>query len=76
MTWTLTVRLADVAGQTRPVLQKPGEEGAWREYGASVRVGSLGVGACAHAGRRFFTGFSTVDSSGCPLHDGMLKNTF
>ena len=34
------------------------------------------VGACEHAGRRFFAGFATVDSSGCPLHDGMFKNTF
>ena len=72
----LTVRLADVAGQTRPVLQKPGGEGAWRAYGALVRVGSASVGACGHAGRRFFAGVSLVDSSGCPLHDGMFKNTF
>ena len=51
---------------------------------ASVRrVGARGqsertarVGACGHAGRRFFAGFATVDSSGCPLHDGMFKNTF
>ena len=80
MTWLfdrtglLTGRLTWRVNPTR--LQKPGEEGAWRAYGALVRVGSLDVGACGHAGRRFFAGFSTVDSSGCPLHDGMFKNTF
>ena len=52
------------------------EDGAWRVYGALVHVGSLDVGACGHAERRFFAGFSTVDSSGCPLHDGMFQNTF
>ncbi|KAJ6912565.1 hypothetical protein NC651_015092 [Populus alba x Populus x berolinensis] len=31
------------------------------------------VGACGHAGRRFFAGFSPVDSSGCALHDGMKE---
>jgi hypothetical protein len=50
------------------------------ERGASGRawavLSSARVGACGHAGRRFFAGFSTVDSSGCPLHDGMFKNTF
>jgi hypothetical protein len=37
---------------------------------------SAHVSACGHAGRRFFAGFSKVDSSGCPLHYGMFKNTF
>jgi len=50
------------------------------ERGASGRawavLSSARVGACGHAGRRFFAGFSPVDSSGCPLHDGMFKNTF
>jgi hypothetical protein len=39
-----------------------------------VRVARVGV--CGHVGRRFFAGFSPVDSSRLPLHDGMFKNTF
>jgi len=46
VTRTLTVRRCWRGGSTRPVLQKPGEDGAWRAYGALVRVGSLDVGAC------------------------------
>ena len=34
------------------------------------------VEACRHVARRFFVGFSPVDSSCLPLHDGMFKNTF
>ena len=34
------------------------------------------VEACRHAARQFFAGFSLVDSSCLPLHDGIFKNTF
>jgi hypothetical protein len=46
VTRTLTVRMCWRGGSARPVLQNPGEDGAWRAYGALVRVGSLDVGAC------------------------------
>ena len=50
------------------------------EHGASGRawavLSSARVGACGHAGRRFFAGFSAVNFYLLPLHDGMFKNTF
>jgi hypothetical protein len=58
-------------GSTRFSCRYSGEEDAWGALGASARVG-----ACGHAGRRFFNGFSPVDSSRLPLHDGILKNMF
>ena len=33
-------------------------------------------GACGHAGRRFFAGFSPENSSLLPLRNGNVKNTF
>ena len=73
-TWT-----DDVAGQPDPFCRSRAkkERGARtaRWYAWAVWTLAL-VGACGHAGRRFFAGVSTVDSSGCPLHDGMFKNTF
>ena len=65
-----------MAGQPDPFCRSR----AKKERGARGQSGRrrvwARVGACGHAGRRFFAGFSTVDSSGFPLHDGMFKNTF
>jgi hypothetical protein len=43
---------------------------------ARAVLASAHAGACGHVGRRFCAGFSPVNSSLLPLHDGMLKNTF
>jgi len=43
---------------------------------AKAVLSSARVGACGHERRWFFAGFSPVDSSLLPLHDGMFKNTF
>ena len=68
-----------VAGQPGSVT------GIWAKKTRGVRVArwcawavlsSESVGACGHAGRRFFAGFSPVDSAHRPLHDGMVTNTF
>ena len=51
-----------------------GERGASGHAWAVLSVAR--GGACGHAGRRFFAGFSPVNSSLLPLRDGNVKNTF
>jgi hypothetical protein len=50
------------------------------EHGVSGRawvvLSSARVGACGHAGRRLFAGFSPVNLYILSLHDGNVKNTF
>jgi hypothetical protein len=66
----------DVAGQpdsfcrSRVKMERGARTARW--YAGAVWTSARG-GACGHVGRRFFAGFSTMDSSGCPLHDGMFK---
>ena len=82
MTWLLTVQAADwtddVASQPDPFYRSRAKERGARtaRWCAWAVWTSARVGSCGHAGRRFFAGVSTVDSSGFPLQDGMFKNTF
>jgi len=62
-------------GSTRFSCRESGEDDAWRAWREWSRVGSAVVGACGHAVRRFFDGFSPVNSSLLPLRDGNVKNT-
>jgi hypothetical protein len=69
----------DVAGQPGSVagIRAKKTRGArWARRCVWAVLTSARVGACGHAGRRFFNGFSPVDSSRLPLHDGILKNMF
>jgi len=63
-------------GSTRFSCRQSGEDDAWRACREWSRVGSAVVGACGHAGCRFFPGFSAVNSSLLTLRDGNVKNTF
>jgi hypothetical protein len=80
MAWRMTVQNCWRGwwrcGSTRFSCRNSGEEDAWSACSALVRVGSAVVGACGYAGRRFFAGFSPVDSARRPLHDGMVTKTF
>ena len=68
MLWLLLVD--DVVGQ-------PGSVSGIRAKKERVaRRCAWAVLTLTHAARRFFTGFSPVDLSRLPLHDGMFKNTF
>jgi hypothetical protein len=83
MTWRMTVqncwRGCCVAGQPGSVADNRVKT-TRGERGASGRawavLSSARVGACGHAGCRFFAGFSPVNASLLPLRDGNVKNTF
>ncbi|KAJ7005059.1 hypothetical protein NC653_009774 [Populus alba x Populus x berolinensis] len=73
VTWSWPYGYADVVGQPDPFCRHRArkEHGARKACWCAWAVWtSARLAACGHAGCQFFAGFSPVNSSGRPLHDG------